>query len=826
MADFTVRDLRGSRTAGVGGATTNPRLVTTNLNTHMQQLRQAGYTLPYSDGSAMSETARVRESMDNRTLTASMGAARQRVAAMSRTGANVQLALPKVRKPMSSLIDKGIPFDTRNPKELIEIRRWARLFYCTHDLIPLLIDIYSKFPVIGFELTNKDPEIERFYNEMFFDTLDYGNFLQDMGREYFISGEINALGHFSETLGIWTAEEIMDPDHLHVSKPMFGNSDTDQPVERVQLMVKEMVEGLRSGSGSMDDANLSASERRQRQNDYQTLVNEYPEFIAAAAQDDGIDISDALISRIVNKVQPWDTRGTPHMMRSFKTLMLEESLNAAQDAVADRLYSPLILATLGIANLGDDAGPWIPTPAELDETRENLQSALAADFRLMVHHMGLDIKSVFGREAVPRFDTDYSRIDKKLMQAWGIGEALISGGTGTQNYASTALNREFVTQMMLSYQNAVKRHVRKRCLVIAEAQGHYDYDTRGGNREPVYREIVETDPRTGEETIRKVPKLLIPDIKFQSLNLRDEAQERSFLQMLKNAGVPISDRSLAVNVPIEFESELEKQSEEMVDKLVAQAQAMKKAAELIKAQGLPMPPELAKFLAAQSQLEREEKMAEQAGINNDKAKTDAEMAESTKDHFEETGEMPGTAGAAGAEGADSAGPNDMDNGIETSISDAKDANPPSGTEDTKTKPPSPRNRSRPAESDEQRKTMPKAASVDGEEPVPVVVNRLGQAPSSVGAVLRADDQSVREAIDRMAYKMPTVADLVSSEHFYSTLNQNGLDFHTDWPDIEEYHFASDEVRRRTAASIVSQHEDLEGMLEQYELVHGIQPLWV
>ena len=242
------------------------------------------------------------------------------------------------------------------------------------------------------------------------------------------------------------------------------------------------------------------------------LVRYYPEIIQAASQNDGLDISDALISRIVNRSSPWAKRGTPHLLRSFRTLMTEESLMAAQDAVADRLYSPLVLATLGIEDMGDGE-PWIPDQSELDDARDDLQSALAADFRLMVHNFGLKVENVFGRESVPNLDGDFDRVQSKLLQAWGIGAALISGGDGGA-YASSALNREFVTQMMVGFQNSLRRHIIKRAEVIAEAQGHYDYDLKGGQRVPIYREIVETDPETGEEYIRKVPKLLIPDVKF------------------------------------------------------------------------------------------------------------------------------------------------------------------------------------------------------------------------------------------------------------------------------------------------------------------------
>lgn len=367
---------------------------------------------------------------------------------------------------------------------------------------------YTEEDELGYWVTVWKTESTHYVGDVYDLTVEDDHSFVTNGFAVHNCGEVTSLAHFNESLGVWSSEEILNPDMLRVSRSLFVQRD------RVQLLVKEMVDNLRQGpqGGGLGDADETPSERLNRNREYQDLVRYYPEIIEAAAQNDGLDISDALVSRIVNRSTPWARRGTPHLLRSFRTLMTEESLMAAQDAVADRLYAPLVLATLGIEDMGDGE-PWIPDQSELDDARDDLQAALAADFRLMVHNFGLKVENVFGRESVPNLDGDFERVQTKLLQAWGIGEALISGGTGGA-YASSALNREFVTQMMVGFQNSLRRHIIKRAEVIAEAQGHYDYDLKGGVRVPIYREIVETDPETGEEHIRRVPKLLIPEIHF------------------------------------------------------------------------------------------------------------------------------------------------------------------------------------------------------------------------------------------------------------------------------------------------------------------------
>lgn len=734
----------------------------------------------------------------------------------------------------------------------------CRLFYSTHDLVPLLIDIYSKFPVVGLEFSSKDPKIEKFYEQMFMDDLNYSEFLPDgLGREYFMVGEVTSLAHFNESLGIWSSEEILNPDMVKVSKSLFVEQ------ERVQLLVKELVEDLRSGPSGMPESDESPSERLERNFEYQQLVKHYPEVVKAAAQDDGLDMSDALVSRMVNKASWWDLRGTPHLLRSFRTLMMEESLNAAQDAVADRLYAPLILATMGIPDMGDGGGAWIPDQGQLDDLRDDMQSALAADFKLMVHNFGVNVTSVFGRESVPRFDTDYDRVDAKLLQAWGIGQALIAGGTsGGGAYASSALNREVCEQLMLSFQNKVKRHMRKRMEVIAEAQEHYDFELKGGVREPIYREIVQYNEETDEEEIVRVPKLLIPEIKFETLNLRDESTERAFISQLKQLGVPISDDTLAVNIQVDFEQELERQAEETVSKGLAQAQAMAKLQTMCDAEDLPYPAELAQHL--QMTLQLRQMLAQTQEVEDQAKMMKQQIAQASPAGM--MGLLPGTMAqppqggedpqAAGDDGGApqpqqpqqdpaalemqtlQAADQDIEQAAQALIPGQQQpqqiaaamhgprargpyAAPPGGVpdpQDAEAKPELPRNRTRPVESDEQRAQMPKEATA-GErwsDRIHGGKSKFEAGPSSYGQSKRADENRVKRAVRRREAlaRGVRVEDLVHDPDFYATLNagQYESQIQADWPEIQ-------------AGGGGESRKLLEEMLQQYEEVTGISPQW-
>jgi len=313
---------------------------------------------------------------------------------------------------------------------------------------------------------------------------------------------------------------------------------------------------------------------------------------------------------VTHNTNPWSEHGSPILLRAFRMLMLEESLNAAQDAIADRLYSPLILATLGLPDVDED-GPWIPDATELQQLRDDLALAINSDFRLMTYHHGLDIKNAFGREAMPRLDQDFLRVESKVMQVFGIGAELLQGGKSGAPYASGALNRELITNMLTTYQKKIARFVQERMRPVAERQGHYEYRKVGNARIPVMETVLLVNEETGEEYVEERPKLAIPDVQFKSMNLRDEQVERQFVMELAGQGFPVSLKTMAINIPIEFKDEIEAKTEEKLQTVVAEQRFKKDLFERLIALELPIPPEYyQEFMAYNMQQENPEMIAQ------------------------------------------------------------------------------------------------------------------------------------------------------------------------------------------------------------------------
>jgi hypothetical protein len=488
--------------------------------------------------------------------------------------ASLSYATQRPRDPMFYWRDSSMPYEIEKEEDLVNIRKWCRFIYRSDPVLASCVDVFAKYPTLGMELTCKDSEVVSFHETLFFDQLDYEEFLVDLSREYWLVGEAFPLASFNELLGVWEADELVDPDHVRVERTPF---------------LKEPRLSMR-----LSDTLRKVLRERQPVEEYQALVRSYPELLAYLGEDDLMPVSNVLLKHVRFKGETFAERGVPLMMRAFRPALQEEMLNAAQDAIADRLYTPLVLARIGASaqDLGTQR-PWVPTEEDLANFEANLDAALAADFRVLTTHFAVQMDSVFGRETMPNFDADFERLTERKLQVFGLSKTMLSGAGQGETYAADALNRDLVTQLLSTHQRRLRKFVRDRMLVVAEAQGHYDYEESGGRRTVLYEEVLVRDEETDEDRIEQRPKLLVPDLTLASMNLRDEDTRRQFFEALRMSGVPISMKTRLNNTPVVLDDEIEASREEQVT-LAVEAQLTRRATyEALVAQKLPIPPDLA-----------------------------------------------------------------------------------------------------------------------------------------------------------------------------------------------------------------------------------------
>lgn len=808
----------------------------------LDTFRRFGSTTPVDDKLQGEDKTRA-EMARNRALNRRTAA--NSAAPSARGGADIAFATGRPRDPLFYWRQNNLPYDFADPDELRKVRLYARLLYLTHPMIASCVDIYSKFPLLGMELTCKDDKLTEFYTDLFLgeDQLNYEEFCLDIGREYWTVGEAWPFATFNEQLGIWDSEELLNADDVEVQRSPFMKDP------RYFIRLPETIRRVLN--------------ERQPAWEFAKLVQNYPELVHYSGEDARMPVSNVLLQQLRFKSDTFNSRGVPILTRAMRAVIQEEMLNSAVDAIADRLYTPLILARLGASatDLGTEQ-PWIPSQDQLADFEEALDAALAADFRALIYHFAVQIEPVFGREQMPDLTGDFDRLEDRILQTFGLSKTMLTGadclsgdtminvsragkgfqmtvrdlvsrfngddahlpgrrwrsdistyvsraegdvvrlgrldaawmsgvkevfelttetgrwvkasaehpfltedgewvklgdlrvgdrvrvnvGRSTrgrsarrsyknvhtvfhpnqsndglhngmrrfkvmehrlvmeaainglsyeeflaivrtdegrskelaylpsnvhvhhrdedprnnvlsnlelmseedhlrhhsdehvnhvlwqigserivsiesrgeeetfdlgmaddphnflangfvvhnsgQTYAADALNRDLIAQLLTTYQKMIVRHYRSRALIVAEAQEHYDYEERNGKRYVLTEEILEVDDETGEERIVEQPKLLIPDMKMRTMNLRDEEQERQFLESLAESGVPVSIKTRLTNIPIDFDDEIERRKDEQVKLAVAEQEVRKAQYQALRDANLPIPGDL------------------------------------------------------------------------------------------------------------------------------------------------------------------------------------------------------------------------------------------
>lgn len=517
------------------------------------------------------EDSEVSEMRKNRRI--NMRTASAATVARGRGGASISFATQRPRDPMFYWKNNNLPFDWTKPEELLKIREFSRIIYATHPVIGSAIDIFAKYPLTGMELQCKDDALTDFYTTLFFDELNYEEFLVDIGREYWMVGEVWPLGSFNETLGVWDDDELINPDDVDVIRSPFLREP------RFEMRLPEVLRDI--------------IQNREPHWEFEMLMRGYPELKNFINEEARMPVSNVLLKQIKFKLDYFSPRGLPILLRAFRAIMQEEMLNAAQDAVADRLYTPLILTKLGAS--ANDLGisqPWIPSEGDISDFEEALDAALAGDFRMLTYHFAVDIQTVFGRENMPRMEADFDRLTDRMLQVFGLSKTMLSGAQQGTTYASDAINRDLISQLLSHYQKIIQSFFHERALVVAEAQEHYDYEERGGKRYVIMEEVLEVDEETGEERIVEQPKLLVPELKLKAMTMKDEQDLRQFIEALRASGVPISMKTRLMNAPVDLEDEIQRVRDEQIEQAV-EAQETRKATYLaLRNAGLPIPDDL------------------------------------------------------------------------------------------------------------------------------------------------------------------------------------------------------------------------------------------
>ena len=218
-------------------------------------------------------------------------------------GGSMQFATGRPRDPLFYWKQNNLPYDVGEHDELKRVRAYCRLLYMSHPIIASCIDIYSKYPLLGMELTCKDEQITDFYTDLFFNEegLNYDEFLIDLGREYWTTGEAWPFGSFNESLGIWEDDELLNPDDVEVQQSPF--------LKDPRFLIK------------LPTTLRKVIQDRSPAWEYSKLMAAYPELAQYTSEDALMPVSNILLRQLKFKGDTFNKRGVPILMRAMRSVM-------------------------------------------------------------------------------------------------------------------------------------------------------------------------------------------------------------------------------------------------------------------------------------------------------------------------------------------------------------------------------------------------------------------------------------------------------------------------------------------------------------------------
>lgn len=492
-------------------------------------------------------------------------------------GDSVAFTLPRLWQPSRRGMMPGygstgeldiLEFDT-NPNVRGQVLDACRNIYLTHPVVKACVNVYSRYPVRGIRLEHKDPEMQRFYEELFLEDLGFKDFLIDVGKTFWVDGMAFVYGNWSDGLGQWVGEEILDAKDMTVVRVPFVGHDYVYMTPSQEL--KDIVR----------DVNPESARLRR----------DMPELCDAVMKGQDIPISSDRLTVIANRDKPSDLYGTPVILAAWNALRLESRMNSAMMATADRLYAPLLLFTVG--GTLPTGQQYIPSAQALDQFRANLDAALASDFRAIVTHSGVSVQEAIKQTNMSVFKQDMELYDERVFMAFGLSSSILK--PNQQNYATSALEFQMAAQIMASYQDKLVEIYDHQAAMVAEAQRHYEKDG-AGNVVTEYREM--WDDEQGDYVVKQVPKLDYPKLKFEVINFKDEQKEREFRMKLRDAGVPIADEDIAIGVDIDLGESAERYSRERISNGISESRRNMAMMQSAMKQDIPVPPSVCQYLAA------------------------------------------------------------------------------------------------------------------------------------------------------------------------------------------------------------------------------------
>ena len=372
----------------------------------------------------------------------------------------------------------------------------CRFFYENEPKVGSAIDFYSQFPMSDWEHECRNRKVK-----VYFDKFKQRLKLNKWCR--LISHEVHLLGDCFP--------------FIEIDCPTCGGSGrlgTDicdhegGTVRRIVILNPDFVEVI-TGSVSPEpvialrpDEELINMVQRKTPG-YEKLSMEVIKLVSAGQP---IRLDNRNVSHLKYGECGYQKYGVGMVRRLFPILSYKTKLMVAQWIVAERLIVPI-----KIVKVGSDERP--AGPADIAAVQSQLASTANDPNLTIVTHHAFDLDWVGASGKILTLTSEFEFINQEVLDGMMINNALLNGEG--PNFSSAAVGIEAMIQRLKTFRQEISEWLLE-AIYIPEA-------LRQG--------FVEKNPESGEDEV------IIPKIKWSSMHLRDQQQDKAFGIQLYEKGL-------------------------------------------------------------------------------------------------------------------------------------------------------------------------------------------------------------------------------------------------------------------------------------------------
>lgn len=412
------------------------------------------------------------------------------------------------------------------PTRIREINQWARSFYKSEPLIYTGTNLNAEFPITGMRNICSDKKVLDFFDNLCFNKWNINTLLKFVSLEWNKLGNVFISGDWDTDEGVWKSFKCLNPDYVEVEATPFANKPilSLDPDDGLRRIVKE--KAPREIYDQLDPVIIEYVNKGKKVplSDIAIQIQKNKIMPNGEKKQSSEDYSFPQVYHMANKNSPYEAYGTSPIYPCLKALIYKDLIRQTQYSIARRHWKPI-----KVVKVGDEKNR--ATDKTFKNIQQKLMEAASTNEGWLIWHNYLSIDYIGSSGHLVPMERELEWVNSEIYAALGINKSMIMGES--VNYASANVGLQILINRYMRFQDMLSEFIKEFIYKpVARVQEFYK-TTEDGKQE-----------------------LIIPDIEWGMMRMRDETQQKALLQSLQQKGL-ISKRSLLTFCDIDFDREKE-----------------------------------------------------------------------------------------------------------------------------------------------------------------------------------------------------------------------------------------------------------------------------